>query len=411
MKTPQDAWNILAQNIVPLQGLELPLADAQGGYLAQVLLADRDIPPADRATMDGYALRGNDLNTLPARLIVDGEIAAGSSSSLHVVSGHCVRIFTGAIIPNGADSVVPVEQTSTKSFRDPLDDREIQIAEPATKGSYISRQADHAHAGEVLLSIGTRFGPRQIGIAAATGYDRVAVHCRPVIRILTTGKELREAHQPTAPYHTRDSNGPMLLAALREAGFTHAISTIVPDSLKATTDAIVRALNESDAVIVSGGISAGRYDYVPQSLAEAGAMILYRGVAMKPGRPQLFAMSVSHQPIFGLPGNPLSAIVGFYELVLPAMRLLAGCPVSGCRPLLHLPLGSSVSNYGDLLHVIPAVVTMERSGSCVDPRPSIGSADFVTGGRVDGAILLAPRAGNLPSGSMVPFRPWGGIGV
>jgi molybdopterin molybdotransferase len=170
-------------------------------------------------------------------------------------------------------------------------------------------------------------------------------------------------------------------------------------------------LEESDAVIVSGGISAGRYDYVPQALAEAGTTILYRGVAMKPGRPQLFAKSAAHQPIFGLPGNPLSAIVGLYELVLPALRLLSGCPVAGCRPLLHLPLGSAVSNHGDLLQVIPAVVTLDPSGSRVDPRPPAGSADYVTGGGVDGAILLAPRAGNLPPGSMAPFRPWGGISV
>jgi len=164
----------------------------------------------------------------------------------------------------------------------------------------------------VLLSAGTRLGPRQIGVAAATGYDRVAVHRRPVIGMVTTGNELLEVHQLAAPYHTRDSNGPMLLAALRQAGFADVTSTIVPDSLHATIEVIVRVLKESDAVIVSGGVSAGRYDCVPRPLPRR----MHRsstGVAMKPGRPQLFAKSASHQPIFGLPGNPLSAIVGFYD--------------------------------------------------------------------------------------------------
>jgi molybdopterin molybdotransferase len=407
--TPQQAWDILVREIMPLPVQELPLADALGGYLSKPVPSDRDIPPADRAIMDGYALRAEDLKSLPARLVVDGEAAAGSPSSRIVSAGHCIRIYTGAVLPDGSDTVIPVEQTSTRSFRDVSEENEIRIADPVAKGSFISYRGEHAHAGDALLPEGMRLGPRQIGIAAATGHDKVAIHRRPEIRILTTGQELLEASRSAAPHQTRDSNGPMLQAALHEAGFPHATCEIVADSLPSVTEAISRALEDSDAVIMSGGLSAGRYDYVPAALSEAGATILYRGVAMRPGRPQLFAVSASHRPVFGLPGNPLSAIAGFYELVLPALRRLSGCPASVCRPVLHLPLRSSVSNSTDLMQVIPAMLTIDPSGSGVVAHPSKNSADLITGGRVDGAILLVPRAGKLESGCTVPFRSWGGI--
>lgn len=411
MISPQNAWDILSREISPLESQRIPLADAHGAFLAESVVADRDIPPSDRAAMDGYALRATDLASLPARLTVDCEVAAGSPTSPAIGIGHCVRIFTGANIPPDADTVVPVEQTSTRSFRDRPADAWIEIAVSVRPGANIFRRGENAYAGHLLLTAGTKLGPRQIGIAAATGYGFIAVHRRPRVHILTTGEELLEAEQPAAPHQVRNSNGPMLLAALHEAGFAGVKRSTVPDAPGDTAEAIRQTLAQVDAVILTGGISAGLHDYVSQAIADAGATIHYQGVAMKPGKPQLFASTTGGQYLFGLPGNPLSSIVVLYELVLPALRRLAGCPIEDCRFLLYLPLAAPARNNGDRFQVIPAVLNVGPGGTHVRPQPPVGSADLVTGGQAEGAILLPPSVGSLPAGTIVQFRPWGGLGA
>ncbi|NIA14345.1 MAG: hypothetical protein GWP08_09700 [Nitrospiraceae bacterium] len=405
MITPREAWAILVREVTPLEPSRICLSQAAGGYLAEPVLADRDIPPADRSAMDGYALRAAEL---PARLLVDGEVAAGSAASPSIPAGHCVRIYTGANIPSDVDTVVPVERTSTRSFADGSDDGWVEIAEREQAGANTFGRGENARSGQRLLNVGTRLGPSQVGVAAATGYGDVLMYRRPRIRILTTGAELLEPHDSAAAHQVRDSNGPMLLAALGEAGFADVTRAVVIDDLEATLGAVREGLAETDAVILTGGISAGRHDYVPQALLEAGAEILYRGIAMKPGKPQLFAKTRQGQYLFGLPGNPLSAIVGLHELVLPGLRRLSGCPAERCRPTLNLPLAGPVRNARDRLLVIPAVLDHGHGGTCVRLRPPVGSADLVTGGTADGAILVPPNTSELPVGTIVPFRSWGG---
>lgn len=381
---------------------------AQGAWLAEPIVADSDIPPADRAAMDGYALRFADLSDGAGRLVVDGEIAAGSAGSHTLLPGRCFRIFTGANLPPGADTVVAVEHTSTRSFAECSSEPEVEILPPTKEGANIFRRGENARAGAVLLNSGKRLGPRQIGVAAATGYAAVNVYRRPRVRILNTGAELLEAGDRAAPHLTRNSNGPMLQAALREAGFAVAECAKIPDTLKATADAIEQAMAQADAVVVTGGISAGRFDHVPQALRTLGAEILYRGIAVKPGKPQLFARGKDGCPVFGLPGNPLSSIVGAYELVIPGLCLLAGCPDEDCRPSLFLPLSEPAENSGDRTLVVPARIRSNPSGIRVSLQAPVGSADLVTSAKVDGAVLLPVGAGRLEAGTMVEFRRWGG---
>ncbi len=409
MISPEAAWEILLREITPLQSHSLPLEQAAGCHLAEEILADSDIPPADRAAMDGYAGQAEDLGTVGLRLTVDGEIAAGQEPCHPVVRGHCIRIFTGANLPQGADTVVPVEQTSTECFIGSVDEGEIEILKPVSPGANVFRRGEQARAGDVLLEPGARLGPRQIGLAAAAGRSRVEVHRRPKVAIVNTGAELLHWSAPASAHQVRNSNGPMLTAALVQEAAATVASLSAPDELEATIEALQDALARSDAVIVTGGISAGRRDFVPRALEAIGAPVLYRTLAMKPGKPQLFARSPKGKPIFGLPGNPLSSIVGLYELVLPALRLLGGCPAGRCRPLLHLELAGPVENRGDRQWICPARLLQDPEGTRVLPCPPVGSADMVTGASVDGAILIEPNAGVLEAGQVVPFRPWGEV--
>lgn len=405
--TAQAAWDILTGLTTALGTLEMPLEDAAGLWLADPVVADRDIPPAPRAAMDGFAVRAEDLERIPARLKVVGEVAAGSADNPRLARGTCVRIFTGANLPADGDLVVPVEQTSSGSFRDRPEDADIDILAGLKSGANVFRQGENARAGEELLAAGTRLGPRQLAVAAAVGRGELIVHRTPRVRILNTGGELLETGQQAAGHQTRNSNGPLLRAAITAAGFGDVPRETVPDSARATAEALSAALAGADAVVLTGGISAGRYDFVPEAVAAVGCEIAFHSVAMKPGKPQLFARTGAGGYVFGLPGNPLSVIVGLYEFVLPALRRLAGCPIQKCRPELVLPLGGPVQHGGDRLLVLPAVLRNQEGETVVLPRPSVGSADMVTGGQADGAILLPPATGKLKAGQRVRFRPWG----
>ena len=408
MIRPHDAWTLLTREIRPLASQALPLEQALGALLAVPLRADRDIPPADRAAMDGYAVRAAEAGAPGARLKVIDEVAAGAATSVPMPPGHCLRIFTGANLPPEADTVVAVEKTSTRSFRERLDDGWITITEAPRAGANVFRQGENARAGALLLEAGTRLGPRQIALAAATGHATVQVHRRPRVHILNTGAELIAPAAPAAAHQTRNANGPMLAAALAESDMSGDVfCRTTPDDPEAIRQGLQDALAEADAVIVTGGISAGRYDYGPQAMESIGARLLYRAIAMKPGKPQIFAISLDGKPIFGLPGNPLSSIVGFYELVGPALRLLAGAAPERCRPLLHVPLAETIVYRGDRQWICPARLVHSDSATQALPCPPVGSADGVTAARVHGAIHIAPEAGGLAPGHIVPFRPWG----
>jgi len=278
--TPQDAWRILAESIVPLPAGNVPLERAAGGWLTA--------PLAPRSAMDGFALRAADVIAPGTRLTVVGEVAAGSDLDPPLPPGACVRIFTGANVPRAADAVVPVEATTSKSFRTNPTDPEVGINTSCRPGDHIFGQGETARQGEILLPAGTRLGPRQLAVAAATGQTDVPIHDRPRVVVLNTGEELLEAGRPAGAHHTRNSNGPFLVAAVAAAGFTEVRRATVPDAADRTAAAFADALAAADAVILTGGISAGRHDYVPGALAAAGVEIAFRGVAIKPGKPQLF---------------------------------------------------------------------------------------------------------------------------
>jgi molybdopterin molybdotransferase len=383
-----------------LPATEVPADEALGHVLAETLLADRDMPPADRSAKDGFAVRAADLRLMPVTLPIVGEVAAGSSAAPVVTDGTCARIFTGANVPPGADTVVQVEDTRSAGTGEVTFVR----AEPA--GANILRQGENARAGRELVLAGRVLGALHIAIAAATGRTSLLVFRRPRVAIIATGRELVPPEAEVGAHQERDANSPMLAAAFRAAGISVASACRVSDDLDAVTAALRRGLASADAVVLSGGVSVGAYDFVPAAITAVGASPQVHGVAMKPGKPFLFATAPDSRLVFGLPGNPLSAATTLHEFVLPALRRMAGWPEADCRPLVRARLLEAIANTPGYQRYVLATLAWNTSGPEVTPVGSQSSADLAAGARADGAVIVPADARGLDQGLLVDFRPW-----
>ena len=400
--TPQQALRIVIASARPLRPVLAPLAEALGLCLAQDIRADRDQPPADRSAMDGYAVRAADLAHVPGRLKLIGEVAAGSSPRLHVGPGSCAVILTGGNLPRGADTVVPVEQTE----RGATLPEEVVFLEPVRVGSHIRRRGEEAVRGRVLLTKGTRLGPAQIGVCAMVGKAQVKVFPRPKVAVICTGAEVRDVAQPVSPHELRDSNGPALQAAMADLGFPGASRCLVTDSPRAIASCLARAAKTAQVVILTGGVSVGQYDFVPEAIGRIGGRIRFHGVKMKPGQPQLYATLSGNRHVFGLPGNPVSVMTGFYELVLPALRRLGGAGEDACRPACMLPLAKPARSKGNRAYFALARLIATKEGPAAAPVESAGSADLIAACKADGVIVIPAGVTELPAGAMVEFHAW-----
>jgi molybdopterin molybdotransferase len=369
-------------------------------YLAQPVLADRDIPAADRAAMDGYAVRADDVVSVPTTLRVVGEVAAGSAARPEIAAGECVRILTGANVPPDADTVVMVEETDQ-----PAPDT-VTVLSAARRGQHILRRGENARQCDVLIEAGGLLDGSALALCAAVGCANPLTHAIPRVGVLTTGSELKAAKDEVGAHEIRDSNGPLLAAAVATHGFGPAECRRVPDEHAPLIEALRASLEQHEVTLVSGGVSVGKYDLVPGILRELGATVRYHGIAIKPGKPQLFATVGNGRYVFGLPGNPLAVMVGLHEFALPALRRLAGCPEAACRPLLRLPLRHEVTAKGPRRHYLLGRLASFDSGTAIVPVPNSGSSEFVAGCKADGTIIMPDGVSSLPAGAVVDFRPW-----
>jgi len=306
--------------VQPLAPLELSLLDAHGCILAEDVVAKGPVPSFDNASMDGYAVRVADLATVPVTLPVTGDVAAGPASPLRVQPGLCVRIMTGAVLPAGADAVVPVEWTDGGVAQ-------VRIDRRPDAGAYVRRAGEDVVAGEVVLTDGSHLGSAQVGLAAAVGRSRLLVRPRPRVVVVSTGSELVEPGAPLAAGQIPDSNSIALTAAAVEAGAIAYRVGIVPDDPRRLLATLEDQLVRADVLITSGGVSVGAYDVVKEVLSRIGTVGFHK-VAMQPGMPQGFgAIGPESTPVFGLPGNPVSALVSFEAFVRPALRRMLGAQV------------------------------------------------------------------------------------
>lgn len=418
MITPGQAWTIISSVLAPLPRTRRRLVASAGYVLAEDVRADRDLPPADRSAMDGYAVRYSDLQAAgkprgPAGFLrLVGEVAAGSPARPRVTPGTCARILTGANIPPGADSVVMVEDTQEVGNL-------VEIRSGVKPGANILRRGEDARKRQVLIRKGDMLDASRIGVCASVGRAEIKVFRRPRITVLCTGAELRDPEDTVRLYQVRNSNGPALCAALALRRFDNVTYRALPDKVGRLAAALRQAGMRYDVILLTGGMSVGKYDLVRQAIEQIGAVVRLHGVAMKPGKPFLFATlparsgcatgaagGPGNRAIFGLPGNPLSALTGFHEFVLPALRLMSGVNPQACRPSLRLPLGSGLTSKGGRARYILGRLSLDETMFCVVPVESRSSADLVSAGRADGAIVVPANVTRLSAGEIIEFRPW-----
>ena len=317
----------LVRSIVETEVVDI--TEAVGRILAEPIESQLDFPHWDNSAMDGYAVRFADVRSStpkhPITLEVIEEIPAGYQPKREICSGEAARIFTGAIVPQGADTIVMQEHTQRvqKHF--------VKIQITPTAKAFIRYRGEYAKVGDTLLAPGTVLNPPEIAILAATGSSQVAVYRRPKIAILSTGDELVTPHQPLQIGQIVDSNQYALAAFVRQAGAIPICMGIIPDDRPKLTAAMAEAIASADFVLSTGGVSVGDYDYVEAILAELGGEIHIRSVAVKPGKP-LTVAKFSNCVYFGLPGNPVSALVSCWRFVAPAINKLAGLPISTWEP-------------------------------------------------------------------------------
>ena len=346
--------------------------------LAADVRAGHDSPPFDKSLRDGYAVRSADCAAAGAELRVVKEIAAGDAVPVLIGAGECARIFTGAVIPAGADAVVMQEDAT------PLDPDRVRVMDARVRpGQWIFRRGTEMAAGDVVLAAGTPLNAAAVGLLAAVGAVEVPAYPWPRVAVLATGDELVDAAEAPGPGQIRNSNGPMLVAQAAHAGAVVHDLGIARDTTGQLRERIAGALNESDAVILAGGVSVGKFDLVPTVLEELGVEPHVRQVRMKPGKPFYFGTR-GETLVFGLPGNPVSAFVCFELFVRPALRALAGRSDPGPRTA-TLPLAAAVAESNDRPTYRPA----RLEGNAVRPLPWAGAPDL-RGLQPADALLVLP---------------------
>jgi molybdopterin molybdotransferase len=370
----------------PLAAEEVDLEGALGRVLAEDVRADRPLPPFDRAAMDGFALRAADAARPGAVLRVVAEVRAGQWPGRPVGAGEAVRIMTGAPVPAGADAVQPVEQARE------TEDGRVEVATAVDAGAHIAPRGSEAAAGAIVLERGRRIDAAALAVLASVGATRPRVGRRPRTAVLVTGDEIVRASASPGAAQVRNSNGPAVEALARLAGAEVASLGAVPDEGEAIGRAIAEGL-AADVLVVSGGVSAGKYDLVEPALLAAGARFLFTGVAIKPGAPVVFGRAGATL-VFGLPGNPVSAQVTFALLVRPCLLLLQGARAVSPRRV-SVRLGASLANRSGRKSHVPAVVVVEGDHLVAHPVASQGSGDLAAHARANALVVVdaaRPRA-------------------
>jgi molybdopterin molybdotransferase len=394
--TPVDTHLARVLDLVhPLSPLELGLLDAHGCILDEDVVAEHPLPGFDNSAMDGYAVRAADLATVPVTLPVVADLAAGPAKpGIRVQPGLCVRIMTGAMMPEGADAVVPVEWTDGGTAQ-------VRIERTPNLGQNVRRAGEDVQAGEVVLTRGEHLGASQIGLAAAIGRPRLHVRPRPRVVVISTGSELVEPGRPLGPGMIHESNSIALTAAAVEAGAQAYRVGIVSDDPKLLMDTLEDQLVRADLVVTSGGVSVGAYDVVKQVLSRLGT-VQFDTIAMQPGKPQGFGtIGPDSTPIFGLPGNPVSALVSFEVFVRPVLRKMIGAfPLE--RPRVSARALADFRSPKDKRSYLRVLLEVRDGAYVVSPVSGPGSHLLAGMARANALAVLDVGVERIEAGGPVP---------
>jgi len=390
-----EAREILLRRVAPGPTAELPLSACLHRTVAKAIRCDVDCPPFDRSVMDGYAVRSADLAEAPVTLRVAGQVAAGTWPDRPLGPGEAVQINTGAPIPPGADAVVRVEETETRT-----NGAEVVIQRAVVPGHFITPRAAYKAAGDVVLGAGQVLTPVNIGVAATAGASRVTVYVEPTVAVLVTGNELVDVNAVPTDAEIRNSNQYVLEALIRTAHATPVVLEAVGDDRAAIAERIEAGLR-CDVLCITGGISMGAFDYVPEILEQCGACFHIRKMAIKPGRPTLFATTQNGTLVFALPGNPMSAFVAFELLVRPALAARQGRP-GVFSPMVSATLKGSITATRDRRSYCPARAWVEEDGGwAVETLSWQGSGDALGTAGANALVMRPPQSREARSGDDV----------
>lgn len=394
-----EAIRIVREQTSALPTETVSLAQARGRFLAQDVVADSDLPPFDRSQMDGYAVRAGDVRSVPAKLKIVGESAAGRGWHHEMKPGEAVRIMTGAPVPAGADSVQQVELT--RELAEVEGAAEVEILEPVAPGRSMVKRGSEIKAGETVLRAGEEISAAMMAVLASFGYAHLKVGRRPKVAVLATGSELVAVDQKPGRDQIRDSNNFSIGAYAELAGAVVERLPLAGDDTSLLKEQITEAAERSDVVVTSGGVSVGVYDFTKPALRELNAEIFFERVALRPGKPTVFARLPNGTLFFGLPGNPVSVSVTFNLFARTALLAMQGAN----KPVLAedwAVLARRVKGAVEREGYLPAQLSTTEEGFLIaEPLKWGGSSDFVGFVRATSLIIVPQGAGILETGTKV----------
>ncbi len=380
MITVEEALQLILANLPERKSEQISFESALGRVLAENVAADCCIPPFNRSSMDGYALRASDTEKAPVELEVAGLVRAGGGDSAAVEAGQAVSIMTGAPVPEGADAVQIVEHTTLSD-----DGRRVTVLKPVKQGQNIVRRGSEAAPGDIVVEAGRVVGPGEIAVMATFGCGSVKVWRKPSVALLTTGDELIDARETPRFGQIRNSNAYSLRAQLSLMGIPADYMGTARDDVADLRRLMLLGLSH-DVLILTGGVSMGKYDLVKDVFAELGIEPIFSKVAMKPGKPTVFARK-EDKLVFGLPGNPVSAYIAFENFVRPALGRICGM-ANPELPRVEGKLLREMKQSPGRTAFLPARVRWKTGGWEIDPLPWRGSADIIGFSRGNAAVIF-----------------------
>ncbi len=400
MISVQEAQKIIMDTLSLFPTIDCPVTEAEERVLEGDIFAERDLPPYNRVTMDGIAIAYSAWQRGQRTFKLVGAQAAGQAPLAVKDDTTCIEIMTGSALDKSCDCVIPYEQLTLTS-------NEVTVS-PGTEARLLQNihvQGSDCKKAQVVLRRGVVLGSPQIAIAAAVGCATVPVRRAPSIVIVTTGNEVVDICDPVLPYQIRETNGYAIRAALHRSGFKRVERMHLPDEKRELARRLDAILSTFDVLILSGGISKGRFDLVPSTLEELGVKCLFHGVNQRPGKPFWYGRSKRDQPVFALPGNPVSALICFHRYVLPFLNSSISNPESAKEfALLREPFIFEQP----MTYFLPVKVTIAVDGNrTAQPMPTNTSGDFITLAESDGFIELPAKIKHFPAGYKTLLYRWG----
>lgn len=387
-----EAIKIIESETFALENETIDLRESTGRVLAEEIFADMDLPPFNRSQMDGFAVKSDDTNNVPAKLKITGESVAGKGFDGEMMRGETVRIMTGARVPGGADAVQKVELTRE------ADENFVEILETAKPKQNIINRAEEIENGERIFERGGLITENMIASIASFGYVKVRVSQRPKVAILATGSEIVDICKKPEKDRIRNSNSIMLEAFAKKAGAETEVLPIAEDEISNLKSQIAKALKTNDVLIITGGVSVGDYDFTKPALRELGAEIFFEKVSLKPGKPAVFA-KLDDKLIFGLPGNPVSVAVTFCLFVRTALMKMQGAENAELKKGFAI-VSQKINGAKERDSYLPvSVETNERGNLVIESLRFTGSSNFIAFSKAN-SLLFVPQGVSFESGDV-----------